>query len=87
MFLHEILGCILHRNFELKHIGQIKTVYPTAYELRQEKGLPMFGSKTSDYQLTVEAKLDEGQSVSLNFDHWLKLIFDLLYHSFNITHV
>ena len=51
---------LFSRNFELKHIGQIKTVYPTAYELRQEKGLPMFGGKTSDYQLTVEANLEEG---------------------------
>ena len=52
-----LLDC---RNFELKHIGQIKTVDPTAYELRQEKGLPMFGNKTSGYQLTVEANLDKG---------------------------
>ena len=37
-------------------------MYPTAYDLRQEKGLPMFGNKTSGYQLTVEANLEEGQS-------------------------
>ncbi|KAL5022363.1 hypothetical protein ScPMuIL_001518 [Solemya velum] len=47
------------RNFEETYIGQIKTVYPKAYLLRQEKGLPMFGNKTSDYQLTIEVNLEE----------------------------
>ncbi|XP_064599103.1 DNA replication factor Cdt1-like [Liolophura sinensis] len=42
------------RNFELKHAGQIKTVFPHGYIYRQEKGLPCYGGKTSGYQLTVE---------------------------------
>lgn len=61
VFLISIFS-ILVRNFEETYIGQIKTVYPKAYLLRQEKGLPMFGNKTSDYQLTIEVNL-EGNSV------------------------
>uniref|UniRef100_A0A8W8KI41 CDT1 Geminin-binding domain-containing protein n=1 Tax=Magallana gigas TaxID=29159 RepID=A0A8W8KI41_MAGGI len=45
------------RNFEQKNVGQIKTVYPEAYTFRQEKGLPAFGGKCHDYQLTVEPNL------------------------------
>ena len=45
------------RNFEKKTLGQIKTVYPSGYSMRQEKGLPAFGKKTTDYQLTVEPNL------------------------------
>ena len=48
------------RNFEQKNVGQIKTVYPEAYTFRQEKGLPAFGGKSHDYQLTVEPILDCG---------------------------
>ena len=48
------------RNFEQSHVGQIKTVYSDAYELRQEKGLSNAqGIKLSGYQLTVEARLEE----------------------------
>lgn len=41
-------------------MGQIKTVYPTSYKLRQEKNIPSFGMKKSDYQLTLEPVLEEG---------------------------
>ncbi|KAH3774263.1 DNA replication factor Cdt1-like [Dreissena polymorpha] len=45
------------RNFEEHHLGQIKTVFPEAYELRQEKGLPNAqGFRNPGYQLTVEAR-------------------------------
>jgi len=44
--------------FSQRHLGQIHTVYPTAYQFKQEKDLPMFGGKTSGYQLTIEAVLD-----------------------------
>jgi hypothetical protein len=36
----------------------MKTVYPTAYNFRQEKGLPAFGHKKSGYQLTVEPNFE-----------------------------
>ncbi|KAK3086546.1 hypothetical protein FSP39_020036 [Pinctada imbricata] len=45
------------RNFEEKNVGQIKTVYPSAYTYRQEKGLPAFGNKVTGYQLTMEPNL------------------------------
>ena len=46
----------------MKNLGRIKTVYPTAYTFRQEKGLPCFGGKTSGYQLTLEAILEDKQA-------------------------
>lgn len=49
----------LRKGFELRHLGQFKTVYPTAYHFRQEKDLPCVGGKVSGYQLTVEANLDD----------------------------
>lgn len=51
---------MIYRNFEQKNVGQIKTVYPEAYTFRQEKGLPAFGQKLHDYQLTVEPNLGDG---------------------------
>ncbi|XP_061166434.1 DNA replication factor Cdt1-like [Saccostrea echinata] len=47
------------RNFEQRNVGQIKTVYPEAYTFRQEKGLPAFGGKSHDYQLTVEPNFND----------------------------
>jgi hypothetical protein len=48
------------RNFEKEHVSKIKTVYPEAYELRQEKGIQnLQGFKQSGYQLTVAARLDD----------------------------
>ncbi|XP_069112716.1 DNA replication factor Cdt1-like [Argopecten irradians] len=48
------------RNFEEKHVGQVKTVYPTAYTFRQQKGIPDFTSnKPAGWQLTLEANLDQ----------------------------
>ena len=41
----------------MQHLGQIKTVYPTGYILRQEKGLPNMMKVTTGYQLTVDADL------------------------------
>lgn len=51
-----------HRQFEERHLGQIKAVYPSSYRLRQEKNVPTFGSsgKKSEYQLTLEPVLGEG---------------------------
>ncbi len=45
--------------FEEKNLGQIKTVFPTAYRFRQEKGLPSLTKKIAGYQLTVEVDLKE----------------------------
>ena len=47
----------MFRNFEPRHLGQIKTVYPESYELRQEKGLVSVGKRSSKYQLAIEANL------------------------------
>ncbi|KAI8519603.1 replication licensing factor Cdt1 [Branchiostoma belcheri] len=49
------------KKFETHHMGQIKTVFPSAYVFRQEK-VSQFcrnqGEKKTQYQLTVQANLD-----------------------------
>ncbi|NXK73319.1 CDT1 factor, partial [Amazona guildingii] len=54
---------MMRKQFEERHMGQIKTVYPTSYKLRQEKNIPSFGMKKSDYQLTLEPVLEEEEKV------------------------
>jgi len=48
---------VTRKNFEEKAVAQIKTITPDAYNLRREKNIPMYGKKTSEYQLTVEPRL------------------------------
>lgn len=52
---------MMRKQFEERNVGQIKTVYPTAYRFRQEKNVPTFknGAKKTDYQLTVEPVLPD----------------------------
>ncbi|XP_043937638.1 DNA replication factor Cdt1 isoform X2 [Protopterus annectens] len=52
---------MMRKQFEERNVGQIKTVYSTAYRFRQEKNIPTFidGMKKSSYQLTVEPVVDE----------------------------
>ncbi|KAM5138147.1 DNA replication factor Cdt1 [Mantella aurantiaca] len=47
---------MMRKQFEERNVGQIKTVYPSAYRFRQEKNIPTFkdGIKKTDYQLTVD---------------------------------
>ncbi|NXE01719.1 CDT1 factor, partial [Chaetorhynchus papuensis] len=56
---------MMRRQFEERHLGQIKAVYPGSYRLRQEKNVPTFGSggKKSEYQLTLEPVLGEEEKV------------------------
>ncbi|XP_064884870.1 DNA replication factor Cdt1 isoform X1 [Columba livia] len=56
---------MMRKQFEERHVGQIKAVYPTSYRLRQEKNIPTFGSgmKKSEYQLTLEPVLGEEEKV------------------------
>ncbi|XP_053304832.1 DNA replication factor Cdt1 [Spea bombifrons] len=56
---------MMRKQFEERNVGQIKTVYPTAYKFRQEKNIPTFkdGMKKSDYQLTVEPVIQEGDKI------------------------
>ncbi|KAM4614258.1 DNA replication factor Cdt1 [Discoglossus pictus] len=56
---------MMHKQFEERNMGQIKTVYPTAYRFRQETNVPTFkdGVKKSDYQLTVEPLVEEEDKV------------------------
>ncbi|XP_009475762.1 PREDICTED: DNA replication factor Cdt1 [Nipponia nippon] len=56
---------MMRKQFEERHVGQIKAVYPASYRLRQEKNIPTFGSsvKKSDYQLTLEPVLGEEEKV------------------------
>ncbi|NWR79480.1 CDT1 factor, partial [Centropus unirufus] len=56
---------MMRKQFEERHIGQIKAVYPNSYRLRQEKNIPTFGNgmKKSDYQLTLEPVLGEEEKV------------------------
>lgn len=63
------------RRFEESHIGQIKTVYPSAYTFRQERNIPTFSAtvKKSTYQLTVEPLIEEGEYfVQSAFKHIFK---------------
>ncbi|XP_068117663.1 DNA replication factor Cdt1 [Hyperolius riggenbachi] len=52
---------MMRKQFEERNVGQIKTVYPTAYKFRQENNIPTFkdGVKKSDYQLTMEPIIPE----------------------------
>lgn len=47
-------------------MGQIKTVYPESYSFRQECNVPTFKDsiKRSDYQLTIEPLLGQGESLA-----------------------
>ncbi|XP_078066815.1 DNA replication factor Cdt1 [Mustelus asterias] len=47
---------LMRKKFEEQNVGQIKTVYPSAYKFRQEKGIPTWSDsvKQSSYQLTVD---------------------------------
>ncbi|NXC47796.1 CDT1 factor, partial [Penelope pileata] len=56
---------MMRKQFEERHVGQIKAVYPTSYRFRQEKNIPTFSSgvKRSDYQLTLEPVLGEDEQV------------------------
>ena len=51
------------RQFEEKNLGQIKTVYPTAFNFRQEKNIPGHYDKnrTNKYHLTVECRLEDAE--------------------------
>ena len=55
----KILLFLQYRTYELKVLGQIKTVYPKAYIFQQEKCLSSYGNKTSSYELTIEADLSD----------------------------
>ncbi|XP_061601322.1 DNA replication factor Cdt1 [Cololabis saira] len=52
------------RRFEENHVGQIKTVFPEAYTLKQEKNATMFSSTVpkNSYQLTVEPVILSAQN-------------------------
>ncbi|XP_074957268.1 DNA replication factor Cdt1 [Phalacrocorax aristotelis] len=56
---------MMRKQFEERHVGQIKAVYPDSYIMRQEKNIPTFSSgvKKSDYQLTLEPVLGEEEKV------------------------
>ena len=62
--LELLLFISLCRTFELKHLGQMKTVYPEAFIFRQEKNIPgTYDLKQyQQYQLTVEASSHVGQA-------------------------
>ncbi|RMC09346.1 hypothetical protein DUI87_14354 [Hirundo rustica rustica] len=55
---------MMRRQFEERHLGQIKAVYPGSYRLRQEN-VPTFGSggKKLEYHLTLEPLLGEEEKV------------------------
>ncbi|KAG2469807.1 DNA replication factor Cdt1 [Polypterus senegalus] len=50
---------MMRKKFEEHNVGQIKTVYPSAYTFRQEKNIPSFSPsvKKTCYQLTIEPLL------------------------------
>lgn len=51
---------MMRKRFEETHVGQIKTVFPSAYTFRQERNIPTFCAtiKKSSYQLTLEPVLE-----------------------------
>ncbi|XP_058530024.1 DNA replication factor Cdt1 isoform X2 [Ochotona princeps] len=53
---------MMHKRFEERNVGQIRTVYPEGYRFRQEQNVPTFrdGVSRSQYQLTVEPLLGQG---------------------------
>ncbi|XP_044284025.1 DNA replication factor Cdt1 [Varanus komodoensis] len=59
---------MIRKQFEERHLGQIKAVFPASYTLRQEKNIPTFGggggSQRRSYQLTVEPVLGAGEKLS-----------------------
>ncbi|XP_007442681.1 DNA replication factor Cdt1, partial [Python bivittatus] len=57
---------MMRKRFEERHVGQIKTVYPSSYVLRQERNVPTFGGgdKQSTYQLTIEPMLGTGEKLT-----------------------
>nr|XP_061794474.1 DNA replication factor Cdt1-like [Nerophis lumbriciformis] len=54
---------MMHKRFEEHHIGQMKTVFPEAYNFRQEKNIPTYNNciMQGSYQLTVEPAMFCGQ--------------------------
>ncbi|XP_063169224.1 DNA replication factor Cdt1 [Candoia aspera] len=57
---------MMHKRFEERHVGQIKTVYPSSYVLRRERNIPTFGGgdRRSVYQLTIEPMLGAGEKLT-----------------------
>lgn len=55
---------LMRKKFEQRNIGQIKTVYPSAYKFRQEKGIPTWSDsvKKSIYQLTIDPVFEGGDN-------------------------
>ncbi|XP_038067962.1 DNA replication factor Cdt1-like [Patiria miniata] len=52
------------RTFEQQHLGQIKTVYPTAYFLRQQKVGRSGVKEKTNYELVLEANTGSGVGTS-----------------------
>ncbi|XP_077586463.1 DNA replication factor Cdt1 isoform X2 [Stigmatopora nigra] len=55
---------MMHKQFDEHHIGQIKTVFPGAYNFRQETNIPTSNTcimQGRSYQLTVEPVMFGGQ--------------------------
>ncbi|KAJ8339944.1 hypothetical protein SKAU_G00345770 [Synaphobranchus kaupii] len=65
---------MMHKRFEENHVGQIKTVYPSAYTFRQERNIPTFSATAnkSSYQLTVGLLLKSGVRPTLSASCLLK---------------
>ena len=65
------IACTLHnlclpcRQFEEKNLGQMKTVYPTAFNFRQEKNIPGLFDKRNKYHLTVECRVEDEEQSSV----------------------
>ncbi|XP_077983245.1 DNA replication factor Cdt1-like [Glandiceps talaboti] len=79
---------MVRKTFEQKNLGQIKTVYPSAYVFRQEKGIPYSrnGLKCSDYQLTIDANVESESSEKSRGEKSHKLTSGKLIERKNIFH-
>lgn len=60
---------MVHKSFEESTIGQIITVYPTAYRFSLESSIPMYkdGVKKLDCQLTIEPLAGDGNNEQQQF--------------------
>jgi len=51
-----LIGLLSVRNFTQTTLGQIKTVYPLAYEIKQDK---LFIDYKNDYHMVISANIEQ----------------------------
>ena len=64
-----------YRSFDVKNVGQVKEVYPSAFHFKQEKHIPGHYDREmyEQYQLTVMCNVDETGTGSVHTGCWCTL--------------